>query len=65
MWQQEKEHLKGGVKNLNSSTFPVSPFDRLGVCQGIAGLFNTGHFALQEPCPGDTQNLEKDSSISR
>lgn len=65
MWQQEKEHLRGGVKNPNSSTLPISPFGRLGVGQGIAGLFNTEHVALQERCPVHTQNFEKDNNISR
>lgn len=68
MWQQEKEHLRSGVKNLNLSIFPISPFDRLVVGQGVTGQFNTGQFALQEPCPVHTRSFERtarslDSSI--
>lgn len=65
MWQQEKEHLRGGVKTPNLSTLPISPFGRWGAGQGIVGLLNTEHVALQEPCPAHTQHFEKDNNISR
>lgn len=31
LWQREKERLKGGVKSLNLSAFPISLLDRLGI----------------------------------
>lgn len=56
---------KGGVTIPNWFTFPISPFGGLGVGRGIAGLFDTGHFALQEPCSVHTRDFGKDTDIAR
>lgn len=54
LWQQEKEHLKGGVKAWIYLPSPFLPWTDWE----LSGLFHTGHFAWQAPCSALTHNVK-------